>query len=504
MSRSEDTPIQAVSLGTIDDLVASMPRSQIISLLEATQNLNERQAFKNLEQYEPYDRQLEWLCNKSPINTMWGGNQVGKSLTAAVAVVYHATGLYPDWWTGRRLTGPSEILCVGLTNESTRDTCQKKIIGPDIDSPGRGGLLRPELIIDKPSRRTGVPNAVDTIKVRHVSGGVSYIMFKSSEMGREKLQGMTLDIVWMDEEPDRDIFDELLMRLIKKKGQMLMTFTPLKGMSDLCIFLMEDESGMVNRTVLPWAEAKHLDEEEREKIKKLYGGSQAQLDARMNGMPTFGSGLVYPFEDESLFHPRFKLETWWPRLGAIDPGWRHPTACVTAALDPDSDIIYIYNQYAESEKPVSTHASAIKRFGDIDYAMDPAANQSDKAGGAKLMELYLDEFHAPGEWQYINPSKRRIFNADNSVMAGINSVYERFEQGKLFIFDDLDKIRKEIKLYRWDETAKGTPRVVKKYDDLMDTIRYLVMASHRFRKMGSTRENETVVVEQWRPAQRGY
>lgn len=496
--------IKAQSLGTIDDIVNSMPRERIIQLLEATQEINQRQAFKELERYQPYDKQLEWLSCKLPINTMWGGNQVGKSLTAAVAVVYHATGLYPDWWQGRRLTGPSEILCVGLTNESTRDTCQRKIIGPDIDSPGRGGLLKPDLVVDKPTRRTGVPNAVDTIKVKHVSGGISYISFKSSEMGREKLQGLTLDIVWMDEEPDRDVFDELLMRLIKKKGQMLMTFTPLKGMSDLCIFLMEDDSGMVNKTVLPWAEAKHLDVEEQEKIKKLYGGSPAQLDARMNGMPTFASGLVYPFPPEQIFCKRFQIEKWWPRLGAIDPGWRHPTACTVGALDPDADIIYIYSEYAESEKPVSTHASAIRRFGDIDYAMDPAANQSDKAGGQKLMELYLDEFHPDGDWRHIPEESRRIFNADNAVMAGINDVYSRFEQGKLFIFDDLAKSRKEISLYRWDEAKQGIPRVVKKHDDLMDTIRYLCRAANRFRKMGSSRENETVVVEQWRPAQRGY
>ena len=41
-------------------------------------------------------------------------NRVGKSEAGAFEVVLHATGLYPDWWPGRRFEVPVEIWAVGL------------------------------------------------------------------------------------------------------------------------------------------------------------------------------------------------------------------------------------------------------------------------------------------------------------------------------------------------------------------------------------------------------
>ena len=57
--------------------------------------------------------------------------------------------------------------------------------------------------------------------------------FKSYDQGREKWQGETLDFVWFDEEPPQDVYIEGLTRTNATRGMTYLTFTPLKGISDV-------------------------------------------------------------------------------------------------------------------------------------------------------------------------------------------------------------------------------------------------------------------------------
>jgi len=66
-----------------------------------------------------------------------------------------------------------------------------------------------------------------------VSGGTSTLLFKAYEQGRAKWQGDTLHGVWFDEEPPLDIYVEGLTRTNATNGIVMLTFTPLKGMSDV-------------------------------------------------------------------------------------------------------------------------------------------------------------------------------------------------------------------------------------------------------------------------------
>ena len=82
----------------------------------------------------------------------------------------HATGHYPDWWKGR-FDKPT-IGGAGTTNETTRDTVQRILVGRP-SQPGTGAIPK-DAIIDLVSAR-GTPDLLDSIKVGHVSGGVSVI-----------------------------------------------------------------------------------------------------------------------------------------------------------------------------------------------------------------------------------------------------------------------------------------------------------------------------------------
>src|ERR1043166_2935882 len=95
------------------------------------------------------------------------------------------------------------------------------------------GLIRGDAILGEPSRRSGVTGAFDTARITHASGGLSLLGFKSVDQGRKKFQGTAKHVVWLDEEPPADVYDECMLRLMTTDGLMLTTFTPQIGMTEI-------------------------------------------------------------------------------------------------------------------------------------------------------------------------------------------------------------------------------------------------------------------------------
>jgi phage terminase large subunit-like protein len=169
------------------------------------------------------------------------GNQVGKTLAGSMEWAMHLTGVYPDWWEGRRFARPVRLWAAGETRTSTRDTVQKLLLGDPESDEMRGTGAIPAHLIRKIRRSPAVANAVDSVTVKHSSGGHSTLLFKSYEQGRAAWQGETLHGVWFDEEPPLDIYMEGLTRTNATGGIVMITFTPLKGMSDVVRLFLSDE-----------------------------------------------------------------------------------------------------------------------------------------------------------------------------------------------------------------------------------------------------------------------
>lgn len=177
------------------------------------------------------------------------GNQQGKTWAGGFEVAIHVTGRYPDWWDGAVFNSAPKWWVSGVTGESTRDNPQRILVGPpQIKTAwGTGSIPRDAIKDYSPAR--GIPDALDSIVVRHGGGadvqqGESIILCKSYEKGREKWQGDTVDGIWFDEEPPMDIYSEGRTRT--NKGQLsvfnMITFTPLLGMSEVVrLFLSDDQ-----------------------------------------------------------------------------------------------------------------------------------------------------------------------------------------------------------------------------------------------------------------------
>jgi phage terminase large subunit-like protein len=169
------------------------------------------------------------------------GNQLGKTYSGSAEMAYHLTGQYPDWWEGRKWDRPIRAWAASVTAEVTRDAQQRLLCGDPASSEALGTGMIPHATIVETKRRSNVPNALASVSVKHVSGGTSSLVFKSYDQGREKFQGETLDLIWFDEEPDAPIYFEGLTRTNATGGSVYMTFTPLKGASDVVMRFLNDD-----------------------------------------------------------------------------------------------------------------------------------------------------------------------------------------------------------------------------------------------------------------------
>ena len=210
-------------------------------------------------------------------------------------------------------------------------------------------------------------------------------------------------------------------------------------------------------TQIGWSDIPHLTAEAK---RDLLRGTPAYLrGARMRGEPVLGEGRIYRLAIEQIQYSPRVLPDHWPRAFAMDVGWNW-TAALWGAWDVESDTIYIYNEYYGRTAPPVTHAHAIKARGDWIYGViDPAAGQRSQRDGERLIDLYRQH-------------GLKLEPANNEREAGIEECLDRMVTGRLKVSPALQNFNFEFAIYRRDEKGK----VVKKWDHLMDSCRYLVMS----------------------------
>jgi phage terminase large subunit-like protein len=386
-------------------------------------------------------------------------NRIGKSEAGAFEVTCHATGVYPDWWVGHRISHPALIWCGGDTATTVRDIIQKKLVGSDILDMGSGMIPKELIIKEKCKTRRNVAEAMEILKIRHISGGESTIILKTYEQGRATWQGTEVDFIWVDEECPSAVYGEALIRIMTTKGRIITTFTPLQGLTDLVLSFLEqsqdtDVEDPVHITIVAWDDVPHLGEEEK---RKILARTPPQLrEARSKGTPTVGEGLVYPIDPKHIIVDDFQIPKYFKKAYGMDVGW-NMTAAIWGAWDIDNDIIYIYSEHSQGLAEAIIHADAIKARGVwIKGQIDPHARDRSQRDGEKLFDDYVKH-------------GLKIYPANNAVEAGIFDIWERFTTGRLKIFASCTGILRELSLYHRDEKGK----IVKKNDHKLDSMRYL-------------------------------
>ncbi len=442
-----------------------------IKILTLNRELERRRQNDRLSGYNKekvHKKQLAFHKCKKRNRWVFGGNRSGKTECGAVEVVYMARGIHPYRENRKNVFG----WVVSLSSQVQRDVAQKKILS----------YLNPdwiERIVMSEGRRDNPENGIiDQLIIKNVFGGTSTIGFKSCDQGREKFQGSSLDFVWFDEEPPKDIYDECKMRVIDKKGDIFGTMTPLKGLTFIYdeIYMNKYGSKEVWYEFMEWADNPYLDKKE---IKALTESlSDDVIESRRYGRFCVQSGLVYTEFDENVhvIDP-FEIPMEWQNNISIDPGLNNPLSCHFYAVDYD-DNVYVVAEHFLAGKEVSYHAEKIKEIarrlnwktdknGRLQALIDSAANQKTLASLKSVTELFFEQ------GIMVNP------RVNKDLFTGISRVKQYFKEKKIYIFRNCPNLIRELKSYWWGKD--DVP--IKRDDHALDELRYFIMSRPKGEKI---------------------
>jgi len=442
---------------------------------KAVAEIERRKREKALEFYRPYPKQIEFhkLGATRHEIALVAANRAGKSYSASAEVAMHLSGLYPDWWCGKRFEKATRGWAAGATGTAVRDIAQRALFGTPAVVQDRGTGMVPKSCVNWDKGVTlahGYAGLYDTVQVKHKSGGISTVRFMTYEQGREKWQGETLDWCWCDEEPPFELYIEGLTRLATTSGLMLCTFTPLAGRTAVVNRFLSEPSpdrGWVGMTL---DDAEHISPSERERIVASYPAYLRAAKAR--GEPAMGIGRVFETDEDVITEKSISpVPPEWRKLWAIDIGVEHPFAAVLLAWDADSDCIHVLQAFKMRESRPIDHASAMKPWGrDIPVAWPHDGHIRERGSVQPVMRLYKDA------GLRILPSHAAFPDGSISTEAGILAMDDRMKSNRFKVASHLGEWLEEYRHYHRRPKSDGSSEIVKEHDDLMSATRIGVMA----------------------------
>lgn len=218
-------------------------------------------------------------------------------------------------------------------------------------------------------------------------------------------------------------------------------------------------------------DAEHYTPAQRQAIIDSY--PEHEREARVRGIPSMGSGRVFPVPEESITCPPMAIPSHWPQINGVDFGWDHPFAAVNLAWDRDGDVVYVCREYAARETTPIIHAASVKPWGEwIPCSWPHDGLQHDKGSGEQLKEQYAK--------QGLEMLSERATFPDGTfgVEAGIMDMLDRMKTGRWKVFSTCGGWLQEFRIYH-----RVDGLIVKERDDRISASRYaLMMLRHAITK----------------------
>jgi len=421
-----------------------------------------RRTDKFILYFQPWQEQIEAIAKFTDdikIMGLLGGNRSGKTILGAfLAVVWGLGKDYfkdePAWQWVKNLPipePPNNIWVVGLDYGVLRDVIWYEKM--------RHGKNHPPFL------------PKDESAIRKVSDGDFQVFFengslitgKSADAGREKFQGASVDLVWIDEECGEDVYDECYQRTVDCRGRIVLTLTPLtdinSGVATPWVFDLYEEAQSGKKDMvfcqLSTINSPFVPDDEKAKLIERWAGDPEE-GARLYGKFVRRSGLIYPqWNAAKHIIDAFDPPKHWQRVVSIDPAATGVTAAIWLAID-DNGNMYGYREYYERELIVSEHAKGIimRCAGDpVDiWLLDPKwgsqRNAETHKTGAQLWREAGIPVRLPdvGEDFGLNVSREYV-NA--TITAGAR-------HPKFYLMKGCPNFEHEISHYTWDSWQKGT------------------------------------------------
>jgi phage terminase large subunit-like protein len=457
-------------------IAALPPDAQDKLLAEIERRLQGRK----LELYAPYPKQILFHEAGATFRErlLSAGNRLGKTYSAGAEAAYHLTGRYPEWWRGKSFKHPTFGAAASETGLLTRDGVQRILFGHPATPMGTG-LVPADAIKEVFYSKFGPSHLIEMARLRWGGGGdvqaqESVYYQRSYDQGRARIQAMDLHWFWMDEEPDEPYYMEALTRTNLHLGPVFLTFTPLKGMSNVVKRFYLDKMPGTIVVQMSIEDALHIPADVREKIIATY--PEHEREARVHGVPQLGKGRVFTIPEDQISFDSFPIPAHWPRIVGVDFGSTHPTAAVWLAWDRDTDTVYVYDCYRVKGGKAPEHAAALRGRGQWIPVAWPQDGLNETSAGPQIAQQYRDagvnmlpEF---AKWPVVNDrTQENTIASRTSVEAGVHAMFNRFLEGKLKIAKHLQPIWEEYRFYHRDEQGK----LVKDTDDALCAIRYALM-----------------------------
>lgn len=456
--------------------------NDLLGLHDALSGLSVEQRSQGFWSYKPYQKQREFHAAGSEfrMRMLMGGNQTGKTLCGASEVGMHCTGLYPDWWEGKRFNHPI-VAMVGSEDYGTnKKGVQRRLLGR-INANELGlaswdaersewipcAIPHEHIISIKTAGHDS--EAVATAKIRHATGGTSLVQFYTYAQGRKSLQAESANVVWSDEEPDEDIYTELIARTAASRGIYILTFTPLLGRSQVVNAFLDDPDRCHVRIAA--VDAPHMSEQDIAELKRMY--PRHEHKARLDGHPAMGVGAVWPYEfDDMLVNP-FNPPPEWFVCDGVDFGSDHPTARARVLHDPLADAFYVAQVYRARRLTIPRHAEIWKRtfHGRVPVAY-PKADGNNKTLAAANMSL-RDQFAAEGV--NMRDAAAEMPSGGNSLEASVHAIDTMMSDGRFFVYRNAQLFVDEAQQYRRTKKKTGGSQIVSAIDDIIDAVRMAIM-----------------------------
>ena len=227
----------------------------------------------NIEPRESKARQNDFINDNSKVVACILANRAGKSNGAAIKFLNNCEE--------SKISGLAWVLTESYELQTT--STQAYILE----------YLKPEKII---SREYATSTALRQIKFINKHNKIITIGFKTYEQGWTKLQSAKLIAAWIDEEPkEEQVYNEIRTRCMDYKAQIIISFTPLKGMTWAYTRIYRSTSKHIKVYVWSMYDNPFISLEEIEAMKEDFSPKQVKM--RIYGQFCGSESMCYyPFD----------------------------------------------------------------------------------------------------------------------------------------------------------------------------------------------------------------
>ena len=474
--------------GLAVDNLHHLPKSLLDKLQELTIATADDMRYNQLRYFRPFEHQRKFFATgKSERRGILAANRIGKTVSTCYETAMHLTGRYPDWWEGVRHNKPITAMVAGEGWTQVAMVLQNELLGTqDIkisESIGTGAIPRDCIVFD--TMRNDGANCMG-VEIRHVSGSNSYLLFANYTQEVRQMQGFKLNLAVFDEQPPDDFFSEIVTRTATTQGQVMCSFTPLKGLNGLVSKFWHLEEGYEHIRVSwddvpeydPWGEP-FLLMETRRQLERDY--LPHERDARRNGVPVMGKGAVFQLRSWPTYKSgdyNFNSSHGLYRVISLDLGLVNDRTVISLIYwSPEDQEAWLHTQIVvkgtEEANPMNyiNHLMRPEVFG-TPIVLPPDAGTP---GRYTMNSLSIRQLFEQYELNVVpdpimNPPDEQG-RRTNHKSFGINVMRQMLELGTLHVNENCTEFLREAQNYYADEKGRFSDP-----DDCIDSARYGILA----------------------------